>query len=182
MMIHDAAGSIVVISAESVKTVGEGCIVLNARAVYIHNQSLTSSQASIIKHGIAAMLDDPAALEKLKREHGITGINLPPRHSAGVDGDGMDAHIGESDRLDKTPVGTQSLSELSDRCGCGSCHGQRRGSPQVKNEVERGFVTHYSSFLRRSRRLMNVAISSLRRRKESTYSPSRKETSDVLRS
>lgn len=37
MMIHDAAGSIVVVSAESVKMAGEGCIVLNARAVYIHN-------------------------------------------------------------------------------------------------------------------------------------------------
>ena len=28
MMIHDAAGSIVVVSAESVKMAGEGCIVL----------------------------------------------------------------------------------------------------------------------------------------------------------
>lgn len=43
MMIHDAAGSIVVVSAESVKMAGEGCIVLNARAVYIHNQASWAS-------------------------------------------------------------------------------------------------------------------------------------------
>lgn len=49
MMIHDAAGSIVVVSAEAVKMAGEGCIVLNARAVYIHNQALTSEQAAINK-------------------------------------------------------------------------------------------------------------------------------------
>lgn len=39
MLLHDAAGSVVVVSAESVKMAGEGCIVLNARAVYIHNQA-----------------------------------------------------------------------------------------------------------------------------------------------
>ena len=44
MLLHDAAGSIVVVSAESVKMAGEGCIVLNARAVYIHNQALTPEQ------------------------------------------------------------------------------------------------------------------------------------------
>ena len=33
MLIHDASGAVVVVSAESVRIVGEGCIVLNARAV-----------------------------------------------------------------------------------------------------------------------------------------------------
>lgn len=61
MLLHDAAGSIVVVSAESVKIAGEGCIVLNARAVYIHNQALTSEQAAIVKRGVMATLDDPAA-------------------------------------------------------------------------------------------------------------------------
>lgn len=61
MLIHDAAGSIVVVSAESVKMAGEGCIVLNARAVYIHNQALTPEQAAIVKRGVTATLDDPAA-------------------------------------------------------------------------------------------------------------------------
>lgn len=172
MMIHDAAGSIVVVSAESVKMAGEGCIVINARAVYVHNQSLTSGQAAIVKHGIATILDDPEALEKLKREHGISGVDLPPRHSTGVDGDGMDAHIGESDRLDKTPVGPQPLSELADRCGCGSCHGQRRGRSQVKNEVERCFVAHCSSFLRCLKGLVCCAITSLSLRRKEPNRPS----------
>ena len=54
MLLHDAAGSIVVVSAESVKMAGEGCIVLNARAVYIHNQALTPEQAAIVKRGVMA--------------------------------------------------------------------------------------------------------------------------------
>lgn len=167
MMIHDAAGSIVVVSAESVKMAGEGCIVINARAVYIHNQALTPEQAAIVKRGVTATLDDPAALEDLHGKHDVASVDLPPRHSTGVDGDGMDAHIGESDRLDKTPVGTQPLSELADRCGCGSCHGQRRGRSQVKNEVERCFVAHCSSFLRCLKGLVCCAITSLSlRRKE----------------
>lgn len=33
MLIHDASGAVAVVSAESVRIVGEGCIVLNARAV-----------------------------------------------------------------------------------------------------------------------------------------------------
>ena len=57
MLLHDAAGSIVVVSAESVKMAGEGCIVLNARAVYIHNQALTPEQAAIVKRGVMATLD-----------------------------------------------------------------------------------------------------------------------------
>lgn len=61
MLLHDAAGSVVVVSAESVKMAGEGCIVLNARAVYIHNQALTPEQAAIVKRGVTATLDDPAA-------------------------------------------------------------------------------------------------------------------------
>lgn len=44
MLLHDAAGSIVVVSAESVKMAGEGCIVLNARAVYTHNQAMTHAR------------------------------------------------------------------------------------------------------------------------------------------
>ena len=48
MLIHDASGAVVVVSAESVRIVGEGCIVLNERAVYIHNQALTSEQAAIV--------------------------------------------------------------------------------------------------------------------------------------
>lgn len=62
MLIHDASGAVAVVSAESVRIVGEGCIVLNARAVYIHNQALTPEQAAIVKRGIMATLDDPAAL------------------------------------------------------------------------------------------------------------------------
>lgn len=54
MLLHDAAGSVVVVSAESVKMAGEGCIVLNARAVYIHNQALTPEQAAIVKRGVTA--------------------------------------------------------------------------------------------------------------------------------
>ena len=63
MLIHDASGAVAVVSAESVRIVGEGCIVLNARAVYIHNQALTPEQAAIVKRGVMATLDDPAALE-----------------------------------------------------------------------------------------------------------------------
>lgn len=72
MLLHDAAGSIVVVSAESVKMAGEGCIVLNARAVYIHNQALTPEQAAIVKRGVMATLDDPAALEDLHGKHDVT--------------------------------------------------------------------------------------------------------------
>ena len=68
MLIHDASGAVAVVSAESVRIVGEGCIVLNARAVYIHNQALTSEQAAIVKRGVMATLDDPAALEDLHGE------------------------------------------------------------------------------------------------------------------
>jgi hypothetical protein len=88
MLIHDAAGSIVVVSAESVKMAGEGCIVLNARAVYIHNQALTSEQAAIVKRGVMATLDDPAALEDLHGKHDVASVDLPPRDGLGVDGDG----------------------------------------------------------------------------------------------
>lgn len=94
MLLHDAAGSIVVVSAESVKMAGEGCIVLNARAVYIHNQALTSEQAAIVKRGVMATLDDPAALEDLNGKHNVASVDLPPRNCLGVDGDGMDAHVG----------------------------------------------------------------------------------------
>lgn len=44
MLIHDASGAVAVVSAESVRIVGEGCIVLNARAVYIHNQAMTHAR------------------------------------------------------------------------------------------------------------------------------------------
>ena len=97
MMIHDAAGSIVVVSAESVKMAGEGCIVLNARAVYIHNQALTSEQAAIVKRGVMATLDDPAALEDLHGKHDVASVDLPPRNGLGVDGDGVNAHVGKPD-------------------------------------------------------------------------------------
>lgn len=90
MLLHDAAGSIVVVSAESVKMAGEGCIVLNARAVYIHNQALTSEQAAIVKRGVMATLDDPAALEDLHGKHDVASVDLPPRDGLGVDGDGVD--------------------------------------------------------------------------------------------
>ena len=99
MLLHDAAGSIVVVSAESVKMAGEGCIVLNARAVYIHNQALTPEQAAIVKRGVMATLDDPAALEDLHGKHDVTGVDLPPRNGLGVDGDGVDAHVGKPDGL-----------------------------------------------------------------------------------
>ena len=69
MLIHDASGAVAVVSAESVRIVGEGCIVLNARAVYIHNQALTPEQAAIVKRGVMATLDDPAALEDLHGKH-----------------------------------------------------------------------------------------------------------------
>ena len=80
-------------------------------------------------------------------------------------------HVGESDRLAKTHVGTQPLSELADRCGRGSCHGQRRGSSQVKSEIERVFVTHYSSFLRCLKGLV-CAITSLSLRRKEPNRPS----------
>lgn len=76
MLLHDAAGSIVVVSAESVKMAGEGCLVLNARAVYIHNQALTPEQAAIVKRGVMTTLDDPAALEYLHGKHDVTGVEL----------------------------------------------------------------------------------------------------------
>lgn len=86
MLIHDASGAVVVVSAESVRIVGEGCIVLNARAVYIHNQALTSEQAAIVKRGVMATLDDPAALEDLHGKHDVASVDLPPRDCLGVDG------------------------------------------------------------------------------------------------
>lgn len=97
MMIHDASGAVAVVSAESVRIVGEGCIVLNARAVYIHNQALTPEQAAIVKRGVMATLDDPAALEDLHGKHDVASVDLPPRDCLGVDGDGMDAHVGKPD-------------------------------------------------------------------------------------
>lgn len=134
MLLHDAAGSIVVVSAESVKMAGEGCIVLNARAVYIHNQALTPEQAAIVKRGVMATLDDPAALEDLHGKHDVTGVDLPPRNGLGVDG-------------------------------------KRRGRSQVKGEVERVFVTHYSSFLRCLKGLV-CAITSLSLRRKEPNRPS----------
>lgn len=94
MLIHDASGAVAVVSAESVRIVGEGCIVLNARAVYIHNQALTPEQAAIVKRGVMATLDDPAALEDLHGKHDVASVDLPPRNGLGVDGDGVDAHVG----------------------------------------------------------------------------------------
>lgn len=91
MLIHDASGAVAVVSAESVRIVGEGCIVLNARAVYIHNQALTPEQAAIVKRGVMATLDDPAALEDLHGKHDVASVDLPPRDGLGVDGDGVDA-------------------------------------------------------------------------------------------
>ena len=95
MLIHDASGAVGVVSAESVRIVGEGCIVLNARTVYIHNQALTPEQAAIVKRGVMATLDDPAALEDLHRKHDVASVDLPPRDCLGVDGDGVDAHVGK---------------------------------------------------------------------------------------
>ena len=172
MMIHDAAGSIVVVSAESVKMAGEGCIVLNARAVYIHNQALTSEQAAIVKRGVMATLDDPAALEDLHGKHDVTGIDLPPRDGLGVDGDGVDAHVGKPDGLDEAGAGLQTFGEFTDRGGRRAGDGKRRGRSQVKGEVERVFVTHCSSFLRRFRRLVCVAASSLSLRRKEPDRPS----------
>lgn len=77
MLIHDASGSVAVVSAETVKIAGEGCIVLNARAVYIHNQALTPGQAAIVKRGVMATLDDPAALEYLHGKHDVASVDLP---------------------------------------------------------------------------------------------------------
>ena len=171
MLIHDASGAVAVVSAESVRIVGEGCIVLNARAVYIHNQALTSEQAAIVKRGVMATLDDPAALEDLHGKHDVTGIDLPPRNGLGVDGDGVDAHVGESDRLNEAAAGFQSFGELADR-GCRRPgDGQRRGRSQVKGEIERVFVTHYSSFLRCLKGLV-CAITSLSLRRKEPNRPS----------
>lgn len=132
MLLHDAAGSIVVVSAESVKMAGEGCIVLNARAVYIHNQALTPEQAAIVKRGVMATLDDPAALEDLHGKHDVTGVDLPPRNGLGVDGDGVDAHVGKPDGLDEAGAGLQTFGELTDRGGRRTSDGKRRGRSQVK--------------------------------------------------
>lgn len=164
MLLHDAAGSVVVVSAESVKMAGEGCIVLNARAVYIHNQALTPEQAAIVKRGVTATLDDPAALEDLHGKHDVASVDLPPRDCLGVDGDGVDAHVGKPDGLDEAGAGLQTFGEFTDRGGRRTGDGKRRGRSQVKGEIERVFVTHRSSFLRRVRRFVCVAASSLRRR------------------
>lgn len=166
MMIHDAAGSIVVVSAESVKMAGEGCIVLNARAVYIHNQALTSEQAAIVKRGVMATLEDPTALEDLHGKHDVTGIDLPPRNGLGVDGNGVDAHVGKPDGLDEAGAGLQTFGELTDRGGRRTSDGKRRGRSQVKGEVERVFVTYYSSFLRCLKGLVCAITSLSLRRKE----------------
>lgn len=166
MMIHDAAGSIVVVSAESVKMAGEGCIVLNARAVYIHNQALTSEQAAIVKRGVMATLEDPTALEDLHGKNDVTGIDLPPRNGLGVDGNGVDAHVGKPDGLDEAGAGLQTFGELTDRGGRRTSDGKRRGRSQVKGEVERVFVTHYSSFLRCLKGLVCAITSLSLRRKE----------------
>lgn len=169
MLVHDASGAVVVVSAESVRMVGEGCIVLNPRAVYIHNQALTPEQAAIVKRGVMAMLDDPVTLEDLKGKHDVTGVDLPPRDGAGVDGDGVDAHVGESDRLNEAAAGFQSFGELADR-GCRRPgDGQRRGRSQVKGEVECSFVAHCSSFLRRVTVVVDALSSLLRRRKDATF-------------
>lgn len=82
MLIHDASGAVAVVSAESVRIVGEGCIVLNARAVYIHNQALTSEQAAIVKRGVMATLDDPggvrrSAWEARRRQRRSATTGLP---------------------------------------------------------------------------------------------------------
>lgn len=172
MMIHDAAGSIVVVSAESVKMAGEGCIVLNSRAVYIHNQALTPEQAAIVKRGVTATLDDPAALEDLHGKHDVASVDLPPRNCLGVDGDGVNAHVGKPDGLDEAGAGLQTFGELTDRGGRRTGDGKRRGRSQVKGEIERVFVTHYSSFLRRFRRLVCVAASSLSPRRKEPNRPS----------
>lgn len=171
MLLHDAAGSIVVVSAESVKMAGEGCIVLNARAVYIHNQALTPEQAAIVKRGVMATLDDPAALEDLHGKHDVTGVDLPPRDCLGVDGDGVDAHVGKPDGLDEAVTGLQTFGEFTDRGGRRTGDGKRRGRSQVKGEVERVFVTHCSSFLRCLKGLV-CAITSLSLRRKEPNRPS----------
>lgn len=166
MLIHDASGSVAVVSAETVKIAGEGCIVLNARAVYIHNQALTPGQAAIVKRGVMATLDDPAALEDLHGKHDVTGVDLPPRDCLGVDGDGVDAHVGEPDGLDEAGAGLQTFGEFTDRGGRRAGDGKRRGRSQVKGEVERVFVTHCSSFLRCLKGLVCAITSLSLRRKE----------------
>ena len=166
MMIHDAAGSIVVVSAESVKMAGEGCIVLNARAVYIHNQALTPEQAAIVKRGVTATLDDPAALEDLHGKHDVASVDLPPRNGLGVDGNGVDAHVGKPDGLDEAVTRLQTFGEFTDRGGRRTGDGKRRGRSQVKGEIERVFVTHRSSFLRRLKGLVCAITSLSLRRKE----------------
>ena len=148
MLIHDASGAVAVVSAESVRIVGEGCIVLNARAVYIHNQALTSEQAAIVKRGVMATLDDPAALEDLHGKHDVTGVDLPPRDCLGV-----------------------AFGEFTDRGGRRAGDGKRRGRSQVKGEVECGFVTHCSSFLRCLKGLV-CAITSLSLRRKEPNRPS----------
>lgn len=153
MLIHDASGAVVVVSAESVRIVGEGCIVLNARAVYIHNQALTPEQAAIVKRGVMATLD-------------VTGVDLPPRDCLGVDGDGVDAHVGKPDGLDEAGAGLQTFGEFTDRGGRCAGDGKRRGRSQVKGEVECGFVAHCSSFLRCLKGLVCAITSLSLRRKE----------------
>lgn len=171
MLIHDASGAVVVVSAESVRIVGEGCIVLNARAVYIHNQALTSEQAAIVKRGVTATLDDPAALEDLHGKHDVASVDLPPRDGLGVDGDGVDAHVGKPDGLDEAVTGLQTFGELTDHGGRRTGDGKRRGRSQVKGEVERGFVAHCSSFLRCLKGLV-CAITSLSPRRKEPNRPS----------
>ena len=172
MLIHDASGAVAVVSAESVKMAGEGCIVLNARAVYIHNQALTSEQAAIVKRGVTATLDDPAALEDLHGKHYVASVDLPPRDGLWVDGDGVDAHVGKPDGLDEAVTGLQTFGEFTDRGGRRTGDGKRRGRSQVKGEIECGFVAHCSSFLRRFRRLVCVAASSLSPRRKEPNRPS----------
>ena len=171
MLIHDASGAVAVVSAESVRIVGEGCIVLNARAVYIHNQALTSEQAAIVKRGVMATLDDPAALEDLHGKHDVASVNLPPRDCLGVDGDGVDAHVGKPDGLDEAGAGLQTFGEFTDRGGRRTSDSKRRGRSQVKGEIERVFVTHCSSFLRCWKGLV-CAITSLSLRRKEPNRPS----------
>ena len=150
MLVHDADGDVVVASAAAVKSVRRGCLILNARAVYIHHGVLTLEQGQIIKRGVIATLDDPEALEDLKRGGGVAGIDLPPGDAVGVDGDGVCAAVGEGDRDgERVPVG-HVVGDVGEHGGAGPMDGQRRGAAEVKGDVESvGVVGHGLSFLRR---------------------------------
>lgn len=148
MRIADYQGGVAIVSASAVSSTSAPLLIVNCKAVYVYPYAATSEDMALVKRGLVATLDDPHGLEDFERKYRVTRVNLPPRDVPGVDGDRVDAVVGERDGDVENVPAAHVVGDVSHVGGGRVVDDEGRGAPEVKDDVELGVVLHDCAFLR----------------------------------